>query len=77
MLYKHEDGSFDTIFLNVLEGIKQFNLSMLFMKTRLETQFKGDNVKVLIKRQLVKNWSFISQRKFRKLQLLLCFFGFQ
>ena len=45
MFYRHEDGSFETIFLNVFEGIKQFNLSMLFMKTWLETQFKGDNVK--------------------------------
>ena len=68
VLYSHEDVSFNTIFLNVLEGIKQFNLSMWFMKTRLETPFKGDNVKALIKRQIVKNWSFISLRKFSKLQ---------
>ena len=27
---------------------------MWFMNTRLETLFKGDNVKVLIKRQIVK-----------------------
>ena len=26
VLYSHEDVSFSTIFLNVLEGIKQFNL---------------------------------------------------
>ena len=37
------------IFLNVLEGIKQFYLSMWLMKNRLETPFKGDNVKALIK----------------------------
>ena len=36
-------------FLNVLEGIKQFHLSMLFKETRLETSFKGNNVKALIK----------------------------
>ena len=52
VLYSHEDGSFNTIFLNVLEGIKQFNLSISIMKNRLETPFKGDNVKALIKRQL-------------------------
>ena len=74
ILYSQE---FNTILLNVLEGIKQFNLSMWFMKNRLETPFKGDNVKALIKRQIVKNWSFVFLRKFRKLQHLLCFFGFQ
>ena len=39
--------SFNSIFLNVLEGIKQFYLLMWFKKTRLETLFKGDNVKAL------------------------------
>ena len=35
--------------LNVLEGIKQVHLSMWFKINRLETLFKGDNVKALIK----------------------------
>ena len=48
VLYSHKDVSFNIIFLNVLEGIKQFHLSMWFKKTRLETPFKGDNVKALI-----------------------------
>ena len=56
--------------------VNEFHLLMWFKKKRLETQFKGDNVKSL-KRQFVKNWSFISLRKFRKLQHLLCFFLFQ
>ena len=47
-LYSHEDVSFNIIFLNVLEGIKQFHLSMWFKKNRLETPFKGDNIKALI-----------------------------
>ena len=47
VLYSHEDVSFNTIFL--MEGIKQFNLSMWFMKTWLETPFKGDNVNALVK----------------------------
>ena len=72
-----EDVSFNSICLNVLEGIKQFNLLMWFKKTRLETPFKGDNVKALVKRRIVKPWSFISLRKLRKMQHLLCFFGFQ
>ena len=42
-----EDVSFNSICLNVLKGIKQFYLSMWFKKTRLETPFKGDNVKAL------------------------------
>ena len=63
VLYSHEDVTFNTICLNVLEGIKQFNLSMWFMKNRLETPFRGDNLKALIKRQIVKNWSFVSLRK--------------
>ena len=44
-----EDVSFNIICLNVLEGIKQFCSSMWFKKTRLETPFKGDNVKALEK----------------------------
>ena len=48
-LYSHEDIPFNIIFLNVLEGIIQFHLSIWFMKNRLETLFKCDNVKALIK----------------------------
>ena len=77
VLYSHEDVSFNIIFPNVLDGIKEFNLLMWFMKNRRETPFKCDNVKTLIKRQIEKKWSFISLRKFRKLQHALCFFGFQ
>ena len=44
VLCSSEDVSFNIICLNLLEGIKQYNLSMWFMKTRLETPFKGDNV---------------------------------
>ena len=39
-----EDFSFNSICLNVLEGIKQFYLLMWLKKIRLETPFKGDNV---------------------------------
>ena len=48
-LYSHKDVSFNIIFLNVLEGIIQFRLSMWYKKTRLETPFIGDNVKAVIK----------------------------
>ena len=43
-----EDVSFNSICLKVLESIKQFYLLMWFKKTRLETPFKGDNVKALV-----------------------------
>ena len=73
-----ENVSFNSICLNVLEGIKDFYMLMWFKKTRLETAFKGDCVKALVKTsQIVKIWSFISLIKFRKLQHLLCFLGFQ
>ena len=44
-----EDVSFNSIYLNLLAGIKQFYLLMWFKKTRLETPFKGYNVKALVK----------------------------
>ena len=43
--FSSEDVSFNSICLNVLEGIKQFYLVMWLKKTRLETPFNGDNVK--------------------------------
>ena len=55
VLYSHEDVSFNIIFLKVLEGIKQFNLSMWFKKNRIESLFKGDNVKALIKTSNCEN----------------------
>ena len=44
-----EDVLFNIICLNVFEGIQQFYLLMWFKKTRLETPFKGDNVKSISK----------------------------
>ena len=49
VLCSHEDVSFNSKCLNVLEGINQFYLIMWFKKNRLETPFKGDSVKALIK----------------------------
>ena len=50
-----EDILFNSICLNVLEGIKQFYLLMWFKKLRLETPFKGDNVKALVKTSNCEN----------------------
>ena len=73
-----EDVSFNSICLNVLEGIRQFNLLMWFKKTRLETPFKGDNVKALVKTSNCENLVlYFSEKAKKKLQHLLCFFGFQ
>ena len=47
--------SFNIICLNVLEGIRQFYLLMRFKKTRLETPFKGVNVKALVKTSNCEN----------------------
>ena len=55
LLYSYEDVSFNIIFLNVLKGIKQFHLSMWLKKKQLETPFKGDNVKALIKTSNCEN----------------------
>ena len=51
VLYSHEDVSFNIIYLNVLEGIKQFYLLIWIKKYRLEKLFKGDNVK----KNIIKN----------------------
>ena len=40
-----EDVSLNSFCMNVLGGIKQFYLLIWFKKIRLETPFKGDNVK--------------------------------
>ena len=45
MLYSRDDVLSNSTCLNVLEDIKQFHLLMWFKKNRLETPFKGDDVK--------------------------------
>ena len=50
-----EDVSFNSICLNVLEGIKQFYMLMWFKKNGLEKPFKGDNVKALLKTSNCEN----------------------
>ena len=55
MFNSREDVSFNIICLNLLEVIKQFYLLMWFKKKRLETPFKGDDVKALIKTSNCEN----------------------
>ena len=54
VLYSHEDGSINIICRNVLEDIIQFYL-LMWKKNRLETPFKCDNVKALIKTSNCEN----------------------
>ena len=50
----------------MLEGIKQFYLIMWFKKTRLETPFKGYNVKALIKTSNCENLVLYFSEKVQK-----------
>ena len=73
-----EDVSFNSICLNVLEGIKQFYLLMWFKKTRLETPFKGENVKTLVKTSNCENLVLYFSEKVQKVAAFaMLFFGFQ
>ena len=77
MLYGREDVSFNSICLNVLEDIKQSYLLMWFKKTRLETPFKGDDVKALIKTSNCENLVLYFFEKVKKIAVFAMFFGFQ
>ena len=71
-----EDVSFNIICLNVFEGIKQFYLFMWFKKTRLETPFKGDNVKALVKPSNFENLVFYFSEKDQKIAAFAMLFWF-
>ena len=73
-----EDVSFNSFCLNLLEGFKQFYLLMWFKKTRLETPFKSDNVKPLVKTSNCENLVLYFYEKFQKIEAfaLLFFFFF-
>ena len=62
-----EDVSVNSICLNVLEGIEQFCLLIWFRKTQLETPFKGDNVKALVKSSNFENLVLYFSEKVQKI----------
>ena len=70
------DVSFNSICLNVLEGIKQFYLLLWFKKTRLETPFKGDNVKALVKTSNRENLVLYFSEKVQKIAAFAMLFWF-
>ena len=71
-----EDGSFNSICLNVLEGIKQLCLLMWFKKTRLEAPFNGDNVKALVKTSNSENLVLYFSGKVQKIAAFAMLFWF-
>ena len=74
--YSSEDASFNIICLNVLEGIKQFDLLMRFKKIRLETPLKGDNVKALVKTSKSENLVLYFSEKVQKIAAFAMLFWF-
>ena len=76
MHYSREDVSFNSICLNVLEGIKQFYLLMWFKKTRLETPFKGNNVKAIVKTLNCENLVLYFSEKVQKVAEFTMLFWF-
>ena len=71
-----ENVSFNSICLNVLEGIKQFYLLMWLKKTRLETPFKGDSVKALVKTSNCENFVLYFSEKVQKIAAFAMLFWF-
>ena len=71
-----DDVSFNSICLNVLEGIKQFYLLMWFKKMRLETPLKGDNVKALVKTSNCENLVLYFSEKIKKIAEFAMLFWF-
>ena len=71
-----EDVSFNIFCLNVLEGIKQIYLLMWLKKIRLETPFKGDNVKALLKTSNCENLVLYYSEKVQKIAAFVMLFWF-
>ena len=72
----NENVSFNSICLNVLEGIKLFYLLMWFKKTRLKTPLKGDNVKALVKTSNCENLVLYFSEKIQKIAEFAMLFWF-
>ena len=59
-----------------MESIKPFYLLMWFKKTRLETPFKGDNVKALVKTSNCENLVLYFSEKIQKIAAFAMLFWF-
>ena len=71
-----EDVLFNSILLGVLEDIKPFYLLIWYKKKRLETPFKGNDVKALIKTSNRENWVLYFSEKVKKIAVFAMLFGF-
>ena len=71
-----EDNSFNLICLNMLEEIPRLYLLTLFKKTRLETPFKSDNVKALVKTSNCENLVLYFSEKSQKIAAFAMLFWF-
>ena len=71
-----EDVLFNSICMNVLESIQQFYLLMWLKKTRLETPFKGDSVKALVKTSDCENLVRYFSEIVEKIAAFAMFFWF-
>ena len=71
-----EDASFNLICLNMLEEITRLYLLTLFKKTRLETPFKSDNVKALVKTSNCENLVLYFSEKSQKIAAFAMLFWF-
>ena len=67
VLNSREDVSCNMFWLNVLEEIIQFYLLMWFKKKRLETPFKGNSVKALLKTSNCEHFLFYCSEKVKKI----------
>ena len=76
VLCSHEDVLFNIICLNELEDIIQFYLSMWFKKNRLETLFKSDSVKALIKTSNCEKMVLYFSKKSQKIAAFAMLFRF-
>ena len=76
VLCSREDVSFNSICLNMLEGIKQFYFLMWFKKKRPEIPLKGNNVKALIKSSNCENLVLYFSEKVQKIAAFAMLFLF-
>ena len=60
----------------MLEAVKKFHLLMWFKKTRLETPFKGDNFKALVKTTNCENLVLYYSENVQKIAAFAMLFWF-
>ena len=76
VLYSRDDVSLNSICLSVLDDIKQFYLLMWFKTNRIETPFKCDDVKALIKTSNYENLVIYFAAKVKKIAVFAMRFWF-